>query len=371
MKWIKKFESFRISEALNLKKTFWQQFEGKSSIPGDKIDLVLLTPEEWDVRIETDELQGSGTFDSFGFTKLQMKENFMAYRITDNCITNLLEKYFTKCRQNYIDALERGYVSSKKSNEISDDDHMKNLMRRDLSNILVYLEPGDRPGVYKKDKGEKNKPCFPYGISKELKGIGLGYSLFYWFNKKVGWTRLNTTASEAISRVWAKLANSEDFYSVILDKYIIIFDKNISMYNIGGGLTESERSAEKGTIEEVLKWIFENDTMTTKIQEIRIHLSDNLKSFKPDLAKNLETMVLKSGKRVFNEEGEVNAEGEIINKQKEYKKILAKDLIAVEDLKSRGINIGQFYSELQKRIDGKKKEEAEKTAIEYLSEFGK
>ncbi len=109
--------------------------------------------------------------------------------------------------------------------------------------------------------------------------------------------------------------------------------------------------------------------MTTKIQEIRIHLSDNLKSFKPDLAKNLETMVLKSGKRVFNEEGEVNAEGEIINKQKEYKKILAKDLIAVDKL--RGINIGQFYSELQKRIDGKSKEEAEEIAREYLSEFGK
>ena len=57
---------------------------------------------------------------------------------------------------------------------------------------------------------------FPLGLPSELNGIGLGYVIYEYFIKFLGWGSSSIDASGSAKNIWKKIANDPDFYIVVI-----------------------------------------------------------------------------------------------------------------------------------------------------------
>jgi hypothetical protein len=80
-----------------------------------------------------------------------------------------------------------------------------------ITNILhftkIYIQHEDTP---------VKRIHFPLGLPSELNGIGLGYVIYEYFIKFLGWGSSSIDASGSAKNIWKKIANDPDFYIVVI-----------------------------------------------------------------------------------------------------------------------------------------------------------
>ncbi len=65
-------------------------------------------------------------------------------------------------------------------------------------------------------------------IPNEFLGLGLGYKMYKTCAKKLGYIFSDSNASESAQKVWSHLIRDTDFYTILNEDSVIVFDKKLS-----------------------------------------------------------------------------------------------------------------------------------------------